>query len=202
MLAALLCSAGAARAQWVVSDPAGLAQGIVNSSNEMVQTSSSAQTMLKNFAETQKIYQQGKQYYDKLRAVNNLVRNARKVQQCILMVGDISDMYVTSYSRILADDHFTPRELAAIAVGYAKLLQESTYVLKDLQGIINPSDLSMTDKDRFDVVDKTYSELVRLRNLTDYYTRKNLSVAMLRASEANDLERYKALYGTDEQKYW
>lgn len=195
-------SVGAARAQWVVSDPTGLVQSIVNSSNEMVQTSSTAQTMMNNFAETQRIYQQGKQYYDKLRAVNNLVRKARKVQQCILLVGDISDMYVTNYSLLLSDEHFTPRELSAIAVGYTKLLLESKNVLQDLQGIINPSDLSMTDKERFDVVDKTYSELLRLRNLTDYYTRRNTSVAMLRAREANDLERFMSLYGTDEQKYW
>lgn len=189
-------------AQWVVSDPTGLVQSIVNSSNEMVQTSSTAQTMIRNFTETQKIFQQGKKYYDKLRSVNNLVRKARKVQQCILLVGDISDLYVTNYSRILSDKHFTTRELTAIAVGYTKLLLESKNVLQDLQGIINPSDLSMTDKDRFDIVDKTYLELLRLRNLTEYYTRRNISVAIIRAREANDLERYMSLYGTDEQKYW
>ena len=73
-LAALVFTTGAARAQWVVSDPAGLAQSIVNSSIEMVSTSSTAQTMLQNFAETRKIYEQGKEYYDRLRSVSNLVR--------------------------------------------------------------------------------------------------------------------------------
>ena len=72
-----------------------------------------------------KIYKQGKQYYDALKAVKNLVRNARKVQQCILMVGEISDIYVTSYRRMLADENFSPQELAAIAVGYTKIIEES-----------------------------------------------------------------------------
>ena len=36
-----------------------------------------------------------KRYYDALKAVNNLVRSARKVQQCMLLVGEISDIYVT-----------------------------------------------------------------------------------------------------------
>lgn len=34
------------RAQWVVSDPGSLAQGIVNSVNEMVETSETAQNAL------------------------------------------------------------------------------------------------------------------------------------------------------------
>lgn len=201
-LAALVFTAGAARAQWVVSDPAGLAQSIVNSSNEMVSTSSTAQTMIQNFAETRKIYEQGKEYYDRLRSVSNLVRSARKVQQCILMVGQITDTYVNSYDRMLADPSFSDRELAAIASGYTSLLQRSADALKDLQGIVNPSDLSMTDKDRLDVVDKTYEELSRLKGLTDYFTRKNIAVSQVRAHKKQDMERFLALYGSDEQKYW
>lgn len=62
----LALGAGRARAQWVVTDPSNLTQSIINSSNEMVQTSSTAQTMIQNFRETQKIFNQGKEYYDKL----------------------------------------------------------------------------------------------------------------------------------------
>lgn len=201
-LAALIASAGAARAQWVVSDPGNLAQSIINSSNEMVQTSSTANTMIQNFRETQKIFNQGKEYYDKLRSVNDLVRSARKVQQCILLVGEISEIYVENYKRMLTDDNFTVKELSAIANGYTRLLQEGTYALQDLQGIVNPSDLSMTDKDRLDVVDKSYDELLRIRNLTDYYTRKTVGIALLRARKKNDVERALSLYGTAEEKYW
>ena len=41
-----------------------LAQSIVNSANEIVQTSTTAQNMWSNFQETVKIYKQGKAYYD------------------------------------------------------------------------------------------------------------------------------------------
>lgn len=40
-------------------DPGNLAQGIINASKNIVQTSSTAQNMIKNFQETVKIYQQG-----------------------------------------------------------------------------------------------------------------------------------------------
>ena len=61
---ALLSLSVTARAQWAVIDPTNLAQSIVNSANEIVQTSSTAQNMWSNFQETIKIYEQGKAYYD------------------------------------------------------------------------------------------------------------------------------------------
>lgn len=202
MASLLVLGAGRAGAQWVVTDPTNLTQGIINSSNEMVQTSSTAQTMIQNFRETQKIFNQGKEYYDKLRAVNNLVRDARKVQRCILLVGEISQIYVNSYDRMLSDGNFSVRELSAIAAGYTRLLEEAAYALSDLKGIVNPSDLSMTDKDRLDAVDRSYEELTRLRNLASYYTRKNIGVALLRSRRQDDMERFLSLYGTADEKYW
>ncbi|MEF2792026.1 MAG: DUF4141 domain-containing protein, partial [Alistipes dispar] len=86
----IMFSVSAAQAQWVVSDPGNLAQGIVNSTKQVVEATRNGQTMLQNFNETVKIYQQGKEYYDALRKVKNLLRDARKVQQTILMVGDIT----------------------------------------------------------------------------------------------------------------
>lgn len=201
MASLLALCAGRAGAQWVVTDPTNLTQSIINSSNEMVQTSSTAQTMIQNFRETQKIFNQGKEYYDKLRAVNNLVRDARKVQRCILLVGEISQIYVNSYDRMLSDGNFSVRELSAIAAGYTRLLEEAAYALSDLKGIVNPSDLSMTDKDRLDAVDKSYEELTRLRNLASYYTRKNIGVALLRSRRQDDMERFLSLYGTADEKY-
>lgn len=198
----LLFISGIAKGQWVVSDPTNLAQSIVNSSNQMVHTSTTSANMLNNFQETMKIYKQGKEYYDALRKVKNLVRNARKVQQCILMVGEISDIYVTSYRRMLADENFSPHELAAIAVGYTKIIEESANSLRELQDIVNPTDLSLTDKDRLEVVDAVYIILRKHRNLARYYTRKYISVSMLRARERGNSEQVMFLYGSEEDKYW
>lgn len=92
-----------AKAQWTVIDPSHIAQSIVNSSKEIVQTTATAKNTLDSFQETVKIYQQAKQYYDALKAVNNLVRDARKVQQTILMLGDISGYYVNNFKKMLTD---------------------------------------------------------------------------------------------------
>lgn len=81
----------------------------------------------------EKLYNDTKKYYDALKQVNNLIGDAYKVKECILMVGDISEIYVTSYKKMLADPNFRPTELAAMAAGYAKLLELSGESLKEPQ---------------------------------------------------------------------
>lgn len=191
-----------AKAQWVVTDPTNLAQGIINAAKNIVQTSTTATNMVKNFQETVKIYQQGKEFYDGLRKVKNLVRDARKVQQTVLMLGDISGYYVNNFKKMLTDPNFTSAELSAIASGYTRILEEANGVLGDLKQVVNITTLSMTDKDRMDVVDDCYKEMKRLKNLTAYFTNKNISVSYLRAKKKADTQRVVNLYGDGSEKYW
>ena len=197
-----LLFAGRASAQWVVSDPGNLAQGIINASKNIIHTSKTATNMVSNFQETVKIYQQGKKYYDALKSVNNLVKDARKVQQTILMVGDITDTYVTSFQTMMRDDNFTVEELGAIAFGYTKLLEESNDVLTELKNVVNITTLSMTDKERMDVIDRVYRDVRNQRNLVRYYTNRNIGISYLRAKKKNDLDRIMGLYGNMNERYW
>ena len=198
----LLFGVGKANAQWTVIDPSNIAQSIVNNSKSLVQETSTAQNMIKNFQETVKIYQQAKKYYDALQSVNNLVRDARKVQQTILMLGNISGYYVNNFQKMLTDPNFTASELSAIASGYTRILEEANGVLGDLKQVVNITTLSMTDKDRMDVVDNCYKEMKRLKNLTAYYANKNISVSYLRAKMKADTQRVVSLYGDGSEKYW
>ena len=190
------------QAQWVVTDPTNLASGILNSANEIVQTSSTVSNVVKNFNEVKKVYEQGKEYYDKLKAVNNLVKDARKVQQTVLLVGDVSSIYVNNFGKMLNDKNFSADELMAIGNGYAALLNESTELLKDLKQIVTSSSLSLNDKERMEIIDRVYKEVKEYHNLVRYYTNKNISVSYLRAKKQNNTQRVLDLYGTSNQKYW
>ncbi|WPO93377.1 DUF4141 domain-containing protein [Chryseobacterium sp. HR92] len=191
-----------AKAQFVVTDPANLASGILNSANEIVQTSSTVSNVVKNFNEVKKVYEQGKEYYDKLKAVNNLVKDARKVQQTVLLVGDVSELYVNNFGKMLSDPNFNAQELTAIANGYSTLLNESTELLKELKQIVTSTNLSLNDKERMDIIDRVYKEVKNYHNLVRYYTNKNISVSYLRAKKQNNTQRVLNLYGTANQKYW
>jgi conjugal transfer/entry exclusion protein len=198
----MLAVAPSAKAQWVVTDPANLASGILNSANEIVQTSNTVSNVIKNFKEVEKVYNQGKEYYDKLQAVNNLVKDARKVQQTVLLVGDVSEMYVQNFGKMMNDPNFSAQELIAIANGYAALLNESTELLKELKQIVSSSSLSLNDKERMDIIDRVYKEIKEYHSLVRYYTNKNISVSFVRAKKQNNSKRVLELYGTANQKYW
>ena len=137
-----------------------------------------------------------------LKKVKNLVKDARKVQQTILMMGDITDIYVNNFERMLSDPYFTPEELSAIAAGYTILLEESAGVLTDLKTVVNENGLSMNDKERMDIIDRCYNRVYEYRGLVRYYTNKNIGVSYLRAKKQRDQDRILALYGSPGERYW
>lgn len=108
LMAVCLCFIGKASAQWVVSDPGNLAQGIINTTKQIVQTSTTAKNTLDGFMEAQKIFQQGKKYYDALKAVHDVVKGGVKVKKSIELVAEISEIYVRNFQNMLVDPNFTP----------------------------------------------------------------------------------------------
>lgn len=199
---AVLLSANDLHAQWVVTDPTNFAGNIANTVKEIATASKTVQNTLNSFREIEKVYNQGKKYYDALRQVKTLVADAYKVKQTILMVSEITGIYVDSYKKMLSDKHFTPNELNAIAFGYSRLLEESSEMLKELKSVVNPSALSMTDKERIDLIDRVYRDVKNHKNLVAYYTNKNISVSYLRSLRAGDTQRVLDLYGTAAERYW
>ena len=202
MALTLLLSGHEVYAQWVVTDPTNFAGNIANTVKEIATASKTVNNTLNNFREVEKIYRQGKEYYDALQKVKTLVSDAYKVKETILMVSDISGIYVNSYKKMLSDKNFTPKELDAIAFGYARLLEESSECLKELKDVVNVTSLSMTDKERIDVIDRVYRDVKEYKGLVNYYTNKNISVSYLRALKAGDTKRVLSLYGTASERYW
>jgi hypothetical protein len=142
-----------------------------------------------------------KEYYDKLKAVHDLVKDAKKIRDAILIVGEIGDIYVNSFQKMLSDPHFRYGELIAIANGYTMLLQESANMIPELKDVVNMNGLSMTDHERMDIINCVCDRLKTHRNLVDYCTRKNISISYLRAKKTGDSDRIVALYGNAEDRY-
>jgi len=162
----------------------------------MVETSATAQHTLDGFRETAKIFEQGRKYYDALKAVHDVVKGGVKVKKSIGLVADISEIYVRNYP------NYTPDELETISFGYAKLLSESADILQDLKNVVNVTGMSLSDAERLAIIDQSYKRLLEYRNLVQYYTDKNISVSYLRAKKKKDADRVVALYGDAEDRYW
>lgn len=199
MCLVLACFTQRAAAQWTVIDPSNLVQNIKSA----VQSSTTASNMIKSLQESVKIYNQSKAYYDALKAVHNIIKDARKVKLTIEMVSEITDIYMSGFNRMVTDRNFTPGELAAISAGYARLLEEGGALVAELKNIVTSGNgLSLSDKERMDVVDQIYTRMLRYRNLTRYYTDKAISVSFLRSQSKGDAARVQALYGKPSERYW
>ena len=188
-----------AKAQWVVTDPTNLVQNIISAT----QSVNTVSNMVKNVNEVKKVYDQGKEYYDALKKVNNLIKDARKVKKTIEMISEITDIYVNGFNKMVGDPNFTPNELVAISAGYAKLLEEGGALVTELKNIVTGSNgLSLSDKERMEVINDVYNKMLEYRNLTKYYTQKSISVSFIRAKEKNDTDRVLSLYGNPSERYW
>ena len=199
MCLVLACFTQRAAAQWTVIDPSNLVQNIKSA----VQSSTTASNMIKSLQESVKIYNQSKAYYDALKAVHNIIKDARKVKLTIEMVSEITDIYMSGFNRMVTDRNFTSGELAAISAGYARLLEEGGALVAELKNIVTSGNgLSLSEKERMDVVDQIYTRMLRYRNLTRYYTDKAISVSFLRSQSKGDAARVQALYGKPSERYW
>ena len=199
MCLVLACFTQRAAAQWTVIDPSNLVQNIKSA----VQSSTTASNMIKSLQESVKIYNQSKAYYDALKAVHNIIKDARKVKLTIEMVSEITDIYMSGFNRMVTDRNFTPGELAAISAGFARLLEEGGALGTELKNIVTSGNgLSLSDKERMDAVDQIYTRMLRYRNLTRYYTDKAISVSFLRSQSKGDAARVQALYGKPSERYW
>lgn len=187
------------KAQWMVIDPSNLAQNILTVSK----TATTASNVINSFKEMQKIYDQGKQYYDKLESVHNLIKDARKVKETVELVSEISQIYSTNFNKMLSDRNFSVSELEAISTGYAKLLNESGNLLADIKNVVSISNgLSMTDAERMSIIDEIHAKMVEHRNLVRNFSKKSISVSFIRSQEKGDLARVQSLYGNPSDRYW
>lgn len=191
-----------AEAQWVVTDPTNFAGNIANTIKEITTASKTVKNTLDNFKEVEKLYNESKQYYDALKKVNNLIGDAYKVKETILMVGDISEIYITSFKKMLNDPNFRPAELAAMASGYTKLLELSGESLRELKNVAKSNVFSMNDHERMQMIDQIYNTMREYRSIVSYYTRKNISVSYIRAKQKGQLNQMLSLYGTGDARYW
>ncbi len=82
-------------------------------------------------------------------------------------------------------------------------LEEGGALVTDLKNVVTSGNgLSMSDKERMDVVDQIYYRMLEYRNLTRYFTNKTISVSYLRSRAKGDSSRVLALYGSPSERYW
>lgn len=147
-------------AQWVVHDPGNLAQAITSYAQHLANADNTFNTLL----ESRKIFEQGREYYDALKSVHSLIRNARKVEESVALSVRVVDEYGRTLSRLEGTGHFTARQLEAYNRQQRNLMLGMASVIDDITSVITVTGMSLSDKERLDLLDTSHARIVSLYN--------------------------------------
>lgn len=140
-----LLGATRANAQWVVHDPTSFLQAIENSIHEVEESS--------------KILEQGREYYDALKNVHHLIKDARQVKDCSSLSLQMIADYKNAVSKINSAGYFTSDQVAIYIGQQNRLMTSVAGTLDDLKNIIVNTGMSLSDKDRLDAIDTYHSRI-------------------------------------------
>ncbi len=195
LLTLCILSAHITSAQWIVTDWTNFFQSIINSAEQVYEGARTADAMLNNFEETKKIYEQGKEHLDRLKNVSTSVKSYRRVVDCVGIVGEIADKYVTNYNKMLRDENFNFRELNAIGNVYNRILQESGSTLAELELVINNGNFVMSDNERLERINQIHDQLEEYKIMTDAFTRRNIGLSVERSRKKKNTREVIEFYG-------
>jgi hypothetical protein len=123
------------------------------------------------------------------------VRSYRRVQSVFEKQGRIIQNYSTAIETLRQSPYVAPEQLSAMTTIYTKMLTESANTLSDLQTIVSPAMLKMTDADRMRFIDKLDAKITDQLGLINYFTQRNLVQMHLAEQKAQDAQALNALMG-------
>ena len=136
-----------------------------------------------------------KTWYDGLLQVSNTVRTYRRVQSVFEKQGRIIQTYSTAIETLRQSPYIKPEQLSTMTSVYTKMLTESANTLSDLQTIVSPAMLKMTDAERMRFIDKLDTKISDQLGLIQYYTQRNMVQMNMAEQKAQDAQSLNALMG-------
>lgn len=203
VLALLGLAAPRASAQLVVTAPVlevqgGVQTGLQNTmkvlssaANKLVAAGVREQELTKVFSEKNLLM--AKTWYDGLRSVSAAVRDYRRVRGIFSKQTQIIARYSSAIEVLRRSPYLAPAQLAAMTSVYGKMLLESSNTIADLQTVVSPAMLQMTDAERMKFIDRLDAKITDQSQLLNYFTDRNLMLVRTAREQANDLGALKSL---------
>jgi hypothetical protein len=136
-----------------------------------------------------------KAYLDGLLAVSPAVKNYKRVADIIAMQVSLVERYKQAWGLFKQDSHFRPDELSLLSTVYGNLLAASVKDLTTLAGIVTDGAIRASDAERLKQIDEVYSGMVQRSAFIDEVNGSTEMLSIQRATDANDLDITKKLYG-------
>jgi hypothetical protein len=201
-LALLGLTVSRASAQLVVTAPVLEVQGGVqtglqstmkvlsSAANKLVASGVKEQELTKMFSEKNMLM--AKNWYDGLLSVSSAVRDYRRVRNIFSKQTQIISRYSSAIEVLRQSSYITPTQLSSMTTVYGKMLLESSNTIADLQTIVSPAMLKMTDAERMKFIDQLDVKITDQSQLLNYFTDRNLMMVRTAKENANDLNALKS----------
>jgi hypothetical protein len=136
-----------------------------------------------------------KAYLDGLLAVSPAVKNYERVADIIAMQVSLVEKYKQAWGLFKQDSHFRPEELSLLSTVYGNLLAASVKDLTTLAGIVTDGQIRASDAERLKQIDGIYAGMQEKSAFMDEMNGSTQMLSIQRASDLNDLQTTKQLYG-------
>jgi hypothetical protein len=151
------------------------------------------QVLTKGFTEKNMLL--AKDWYDGLLSISNTIKTYRRVQHIFERQTAIITIYSNYIGKFKADPNLSPAQVAGMVRGYTTLIQESATYLDDLSAIVSPAKSKMTDAERMELIDALDDKVTHQYDLVNYFTRRNMAIAVQQGQNSKDAVTLKQLYG-------
>jgi hypothetical protein len=136
-----------------------------------------------------------KAFLDGLSAVSPAVRNYKRVSDIIDYEARIVSEYKSAFGRFQQDKHFNPDEITYLINVYNNLISGSLTNLTNLLNVITANKMRMSDEERLHAIDGIYGDTKDKFMFLRQFNNSTTVLAVQRATELNDMETVKQLYG-------
>jgi len=134
-------------------------------------------------------------YYQELLQVKNALASYDKVVSITDKQAQLVKDYQTAWAAIQKDNHFSAQEISYIGSVYSGILNQSIENLKQLDMVITALVTQMSDGSRLAIIDGAGARIDQNYSDLHQFTQQNILLSMQRATDANDLNEVKLLYG-------
>jgi hypothetical protein len=165
-------------------------KGLSSAANVLVDKGVQEQTLTQVFSEKNMVM--AKTWYDGLESISSAVRNYRRVQNIFTKQSSIISQYSDVIMQLRQSPYISPQQLADMTTMYGKMMGESANTISDLQIIVSPAMLKMTDAERMKFIDQLDAKITDQANLVNYYTQRNLMQIRTAKQNAQDVMALKA----------
>ncbi|MBI3137216.1 MAG: conjugal transfer protein TraI [Sphingobacteriales bacterium] len=134
-------------------------------------------------------------YFDELRRVKQVISGYQRVKDIIRQQGQIISEYKGAWALFRRDKNFTSEELDYMLSIYTGIMEESSRGLDQLFLVVRAYVTKMSDAKRLEIVNEVAAHMENtLMDLKDF-NEENKMISLQRATEKNEIEYVKRLYG-------